>query len=355
MAKAEKQYERFAKARKLHGVASLWFADDHILLVDKALVTETYKRYYYGDIQAVIIRLTAGAVVWGVVLAVALGVLLLLAVGRGFSLWRSVLAALAGAALAWHIIRGQSCDCYIVTAVSVWLLPALPRTKLARRFVEAISPDVAGVQGALPPEELIARARNLEAISPPAPPAAASPSQAVAGARNNSPAAQAPAGSPVPPTIGRADGTYGGQWHLMLFASLVIGAGASLLGSLVSWGIALASIIALVHACLAIVAAVKQRGGPIPRGMRLVVWLTLGYVALVHMMMVMTPTLNVVMYSPSEPGTLAAEMWRWHFVQCAIMAVASCVLGLVGLILWMSFARGASARPDGSAPAVAEG
>ena len=49
MAKAETQYERFARAQKFHGVASLWFADDHVLLVDKALVTETYKRYYYGD------------------------------------------------------------------------------------------------------------------------------------------------------------------------------------------------------------------------------------------------------------------------------------------------------------------
>ncbi len=354
MAKAETQYERFARAQKFHGVASLWFADDHVLLVDKALVTETYKRYYYGDIQAVIIRPTAGAIVWGIVLAVALGVLMLLAVGRG-SPWLSILAALTGAALAWHIIRGQSCDCYIVTAVSVWLLPALPRVKRARRFVEAISPDIAGIQGTLPPEELIARARNLEAMPPPTPPAAAPPLQAAAGAQNNSPAAQAPTGSAAPPMIGRVDGTYGGQWHLMLFASLVIGAGVSMLGSFVSWGIALASIIALVHASLAIVAAIKQRGGPIPRGMRLVVWLTLGYVALVYMMMVMTPTLNAVMYLSSEPDILATDLWRWHFVQCAIMAVASCALGLAGLILWMSFARGTSARQAGSAPAATNG
>ena len=63
-------------------LCTVWMARDHLLLVSRTGYTETYKRFYFRDIQAVIIRKTATAFVGNIVLSIlALG-FILLAVGR---------------------------------------------------------------------------------------------------------------------------------------------------------------------------------------------------------------------------------------------------------------------------------
>ena len=59
----EKEYIRLARGRRSNiagfstsgGYASLWQGKDHLLSIDSSGYTEEYKRFYYRDIQAIII------------------------------------------------------------------------------------------------------------------------------------------------------------------------------------------------------------------------------------------------------------------------------------------------------------
>src|SRR5215472_27690 len=84
---AEKEYYRLTlrRARTTYGLvstsrASLWMGKDHLLCMDYSGFTETYKRFYFRDIQAVIVRKTIEWHVISVVLALIVGFLALMAV-----------------------------------------------------------------------------------------------------------------------------------------------------------------------------------------------------------------------------------------------------------------------------------
>ncbi|HWI55617.1 MAG TPA: hypothetical protein VNZ22_00220, partial [Bacillota bacterium] len=58
-------YERLTRAYPRSGFAvavaarsSLWLGPDHLLCIETTGYTETYKRFYFRDIQAVLIRQT---------------------------------------------------------------------------------------------------------------------------------------------------------------------------------------------------------------------------------------------------------------------------------------------------------
>src|SRR5947208_5263032 len=68
---AEKEYKRLTRARVRSSFAvisaarsSLWLGADHLLCVDSTGYTETYKRFYFRDIQAITICRTARRKVW---------------------------------------------------------------------------------------------------------------------------------------------------------------------------------------------------------------------------------------------------------------------------------------------------
>src|SRR5208283_5906459 len=68
---AEPQYQRLTRERTPARFAvasiarsSLWLGDDHLLFVECTGYTETYKRFYFRDIQAITIRKTTTHAVW---------------------------------------------------------------------------------------------------------------------------------------------------------------------------------------------------------------------------------------------------------------------------------------------------
>lgn len=72
-------YECLAKSRfGLAGVGSLWMGADHLVLVSNVFAVETYRRWYFKDIQALIARRTARRLVWNLVVGFGL-----LALGLG--------------------------------------------------------------------------------------------------------------------------------------------------------------------------------------------------------------------------------------------------------------------------------
>lgn len=147
----------FAASRSL---CTVWMAQDHLLLILRTGYTENYKRFYFRDIQAVIIRKTVTALVGNVVLGIlALG-LILLAVAVSDAIGRAVLA-LIGAFFAFLLLlslwRGSTCVTHIKTAVQTEQLAAWNRMRAARKGMALIRPRLLEAQGELPQEELKAR------------------------------------------------------------------------------------------------------------------------------------------------------------------------------------------------------
>jgi hypothetical protein len=131
--------------------ASLWTGADHILSVRSARFQERYKRFYFRDIQAIVVTRVPRFVVSTTVLTAALVLL-----PTGFLFVRALLPALTGwlwllvAALTgmWiYISASQSCSCRLYTAVSREDLPSIYRMWTARKALAELEQRIAQVQG----------------------------------------------------------------------------------------------------------------------------------------------------------------------------------------------------------------
>jgi hypothetical protein len=174
MSKAPKEYQRlpgrgmrvegnrlFAISRSL---CTLWLGGDHLLLVDRTGYTESYKRFHFRDIQAVIIRKTNKAAVGNYIL----GLLALL-----FAAWALNVVNLPGRVTLWiisgffgffallNLWRGPTCVTQIKTAVQIEQLPPWNRLRTARKGMRKIRPRLLQAQGDVSAGELKARLEEL--------------------------------------------------------------------------------------------------------------------------------------------------------------------------------------------------
>ena len=74
---AEREYKRLTRRGRQTTISSvssvssnLWLGKDHLLLVESNGYSERYKRFYFKDIQALIIRKTKVGIIRAVVLGV---------------------------------------------------------------------------------------------------------------------------------------------------------------------------------------------------------------------------------------------------------------------------------------------
>jgi hypothetical protein len=167
----EPRYTRLtrSRARTAFGIistarSSLWLGDDHVLLIDTSGFTESYKRFYFRDIQAFVLRGTTRWIHWGI----AWGVFASLCIAWAFLLSeaRYLFAALAAGfllVLALHLAAGPSCVCHLRTAVQTEELPSLNRVRRARKILARLRQLIEGVQGQLAPEEFAAQLREAPA------------------------------------------------------------------------------------------------------------------------------------------------------------------------------------------------
>jgi hypothetical protein len=170
---AELKYTRLSRARARSAFAvasmsrsSLWLGEDHLLGVDSTGYTETYKRFYFRDIQAVTIRATKRRVVWNWILGILAG--FCLARCNFGSLLKSqpdvqtivflsIAVLVFGIPLLLNNIFGRTCACQLRTAVQIEDLPSLSRVRQARKVLGKIRPLIIAAQGQLSPEEIAAR------------------------------------------------------------------------------------------------------------------------------------------------------------------------------------------------------
>jgi len=181
MAKAE--YQRLTRARSRGGFAvavasrtSLWLGRDHLLFVESNGYTETYKRFYFRDIQALIVQRTRLFTVVNLVLTIFFVLALapaLVAQATGMGIFLFSAAGFFGLPLLINILRGRTCRCFLRTAVQIEQLPPLSRVRRAQKVFARIRPLIAAAQGGeLSPEMISARMRE-QFPSPAAGPTAA--------------------------------------------------------------------------------------------------------------------------------------------------------------------------------------
>ncbi len=169
---AEREYRRLTRTRvRQQGLltafqlrSSLWLGKDHVLCVDSSGYTEEYKRFYFRNIQAIIIRRTERWKIWAYVLCVpaALCALVALASREPVVNWIfGVLGSIFVAALLIDLALGPTCVSQLRTAVQTEELPSLNRVRRAHKALARLRPLIAEVQGQLAPEEIPARMQEL--------------------------------------------------------------------------------------------------------------------------------------------------------------------------------------------------
>jgi len=191
---AEPKYQRLTRERTPMRFAvasvsrsSLWLGDDHLLFVECAGYTETYKRFYYRDIQAFIIRKTTTRAVWNWITGSLAAVCALAVFGSwradgldsGMVIFFSIVFLFFAVLLALNNLSGATCACQIRTAVQTEELPSLCRLRQTRRVLDKIRPLIVAAQGQLTAEEVSARMlETIQAENPAEPPEPASPGSA---------------------------------------------------------------------------------------------------------------------------------------------------------------------------------
>jgi hypothetical protein len=177
---ARTEYQRLTRSRNrsLFAVAavsraSLWLGDDHLLLVSTNGYAETYKRFYFRDIQAFVMERTSTFRGINIVLIMAIVLLATFAIVASVAGVKIFLFALAGILVVFaclNVLQGQTCRCFLRTAVQTEELPPLNRVRRARKAFARLRPLVAAAQGGELSPQMIAE--QLRAELPAAEPAA---------------------------------------------------------------------------------------------------------------------------------------------------------------------------------------
>ena len=154
--------------------ATLLIGEDHLLKVESTIFSESYKRFFFRDIQSVTIKTNRRRLIWNLVLSVMVALFLLEGLlDSSTSITMMVLASITGLLLIINNVFGTACDVRIQTAVQIEDLTPLSRVRRASHALEKLRPMIIQAQGQVTPEDTVLRLRELTAPGTKA--AAASP------------------------------------------------------------------------------------------------------------------------------------------------------------------------------------
>jgi hypothetical protein len=150
MARKERKYKRMpGRPLTPFEVRSLWQGTDHLLLVESVFFKEHYKRFFYTDIQSIVLQRTDAHMLWSCIwgiLGFLCGLIAFLVPGTPFisGFFTIFFLMLLGA----NIVLGPACTVYLQTAAQVQKLSSLKRVKTARKVMARIKALVETAQGA---------------------------------------------------------------------------------------------------------------------------------------------------------------------------------------------------------------
>jgi len=135
----------------------LWLAPEYLLYREISGYREDVKRFYYGDIQAIVSGPTrawhvfngicAGAVLFG---AVALAYILAAGAERLYLFFPGFILAVSLPLLLGNLILGPTCKTTLYTATSEAPLYSLGRKRGAQKAIGRLLPFIEAAQGTLP-------------------------------------------------------------------------------------------------------------------------------------------------------------------------------------------------------------
>ena len=143
-----KQYKRLCSGGHLFYRYTLWLGQDHLLYISAGMFVEEYKRFYFHDIQSLIVHQTESWKVWNIVLACLGALFLIMAIasdGPG-AIMAGIMAILMVMITAANFFKGPSCAVYIQTAVQNEKLHSMVRLKKAQKVLDTLKPLIVLVQ-----------------------------------------------------------------------------------------------------------------------------------------------------------------------------------------------------------------
>ncbi len=337
-------YKRLSGRRILSlGVVHRLFAGpDHLLLLASTSFSETYKRFYYRDIQAIVTRKTRRGAAWNAALAIPAGISLLLAAtrdpgGQGWAAfwWSCAVPFLLLLLMNW--LRGPTCAVHLRTAVHLVELPTLGRLRSARKAVDLLKPRIAEAQGLLAPEA-------MPLAVPEGPPGGLSPVPP-----------PVPAAVPPVPDTGRA--------HEFLFYALLADGVCSIVSFQVrSPWVTLLGILPFIGVTAFLIAAmIRQRQRAVHPSLRKTLWAAVAYWS-VNVVLGYAVSFAVIMRNPD----IAQDQWKLIKVVASIRPTDSAfamfahlfgivcplALGLAGLAALLRYGTRQGRRGTRPAPAA---
>lgn len=301
----------------------LWLGPDHLLAVANHGYSEEYKRFYFKDIQTILVRKTRAGAIWNAAFgawATAFLTLILLGLYQSWPQIYIVSLAVYGivpalVCLAVNTAKGPTCATYLRTAVQTERLYALGRQRPARRAMARIRQAVEAVQGTVGTDELEAYLAG----------------HGSGGAGLGTPA------------VAAGLRPYRGHAHAALFAILLVDALHTCLHvafhSAVVYLLGLA--VGIVMVVLMIRALIRQANSDLSPRLKRLTWVTLAYVILCSLMGTLAAMAFAIRNPPrmatvAEP--LAMRMWMvspldepMMMVSTGISFVGATGLGIIGL------------------------
>lgn len=140
------------RGRTWAGHARIWEGPDHLLLVLTQGFTEQYRRFFFNDIQGIVLQRTHTGKTWNAIwggLLVFFGVLILVVNNDVGRIALACIAAPFGAGLVVNLALGPTCACYIRTAVQTERVVAITRVRDAEQFLARVEPLTLASQGEL--------------------------------------------------------------------------------------------------------------------------------------------------------------------------------------------------------------
>jgi hypothetical protein len=314
----------------------LWLGDDHLLQVESAGgYSENYKRFYFRDIQAIVIRKTKNWFAWNVVLAFLTASALILVLSTmpktppsrwtggeiAGGVFLGMIVAVFGLLFLINFLNGPTCSCRLKTAVHEEELPSLRRYRRAVKVLARIKPLIETAQGSLKAETL---APQYDALLAEANATTAEPGQVTRWEKSS-----------VEP--------YRSRVHQILFITLLAEALMDLLHIfLPGLPVVLLNTVVGVVMCFAVITAlVKQHQTDLKPAVRLLTWAAAVYVGLSYLVG------YVIMMVVSTQQHLDGTQWgylkglaklkplemTWLLGVLVVSAAISSILGAIGLLL----------------------
>lgn len=169
MAGQEQEYKKLPGSGLMRGGSSflaltrtrcsLWLGKSHLLQVEsQGGYSESYKRFYFRDIQALVLRRTKTWFAVNVVFGTLAGLFALWATFTSDTAGKTALLIITGVWVTFLLLNGffgPSCSCFLQTAVHREELPSLRRLRRARKVIANLLPLIAEAQGTVTREEAV--------------------------------------------------------------------------------------------------------------------------------------------------------------------------------------------------------